>query len=202
MKLTELVPGIPEGAEEVLERALSKKPEQRYGSVTELVEHLALAAECALPTGGPNTAPPMSSRARAPPRRMPLPARISQPDPSPSSPPASTHSEREQQGTAKTQLAPSPKQDVPDGKSGPVPKASVPTSEADLLKALGGKNRRVRVVTHSGSASGLTPEQAFMLSRLEGGLSVDEALDVSPLPRKDSLRVLVELMHAGHLTVE
>lgn len=189
LSLRELAPGTPEAAQEVLERALAKKPEERYGSVTELVEHFAIAAQCALPGTGPTSAPPQSSRS---PRRPPTPA--------PSSPPPSTRAEREKQGTAKTQLASSPNNPLPDGKSGPVPRRVVPDSEADLLKALGGQTRRVRVIGASHAA--LTPEQAFMLSRLEGGLSVEEALDVSPLPRRDSLRVLVELLHAGHLAVE
>ncbi len=50
--------------------------------------------------------------------------------------------------------------------------------------------------------SKLSPQQAFLLSRIEGMLSVEEAIDLSPLPRLQTLRHLADLLSAGHLHLE
>jgi hypothetical protein len=47
------------------------------------------------------------------------------------------------------------------------------------------------------TAASLSPERAFLLSRLEGGLSFEEALDLAPMPRQDALRHLVGLLRSG-----
>ncbi|HEY6723655.1 MAG TPA: serine/threonine-protein kinase [Polyangiaceae bacterium] len=56
-----------------------------------------------------------------------------------------------------------------------------------------------RVVEVTGAARGvaLSPEQAFLLSRLDGGVTFDEALDLTPMPRQEALRQLVTLLRAG-----
>jgi hypothetical protein len=43
----------------------------------------------------------------------------------------------------------------------------------------------------------VSPEQAFLLSRLDGGASVEELLDLSPLSRHDTLRQLLALLRDG-----
>ncbi|NLE86644.1 MAG: serine/threonine protein kinase [Myxococcales bacterium] len=50
--------------------------------------------------------------------------------------------------------------------------------------------------------SKLSPQQAFLLSRIEGTLSVEEAIDLSPLPRLQTLRHLADLLSAGHLHLD
>ena len=50
--------------------------------------------------------------------------------------------------------------------------------------------------------SKLSPQQAFLLSRIEGNLSVEEAIDLSPLPRVQTLRHLADLISAGHLHLD
>jgi len=47
----------------------------------------------------------------------------------------------------------------------------------------------------------LSPAQAFLMSRLEGSPTVDEALDLSPWPREQTLGQLVGLVRAGYVTV-
>jgi serine/threonine-protein kinase len=56
-----------------------------------------------------------------------------------------------------------------------------------------------QIVEVTGTAAGvsLSPEQAFLLSRLEGGITFDEALDLTPMPRQEALRQLVKLLRAG-----
>lgn len=48
----------------------------------------------------------------------------------------------------------------------------------------------------------LSPQQAFLLSRIDGPVSVEEAIDLSPLPRVQTLRHLADLIHTGHLRLE
>ncbi len=53
----------------------------------------------------------------------------------------------------------------------------------------------------SGIAS-LSPQQAFLLSRVDGYLTVEEAIDLSPLPRVQTLRHVAGLVRAGHLRLD
>lgn len=59
------------------------------------------------------------------------------------------------------------------------------------------------VLKSDGAASNgrLSPEQAYLLSRLEGGVSLEEALDLSHLPRAYTLGLLVGLMRLGHISM-
>jgi serine/threonine protein kinase len=63
------------------------------------------------------------------------------------------------------------------------------------------QHRLTVVVAPSNLDSRVSPEQAFLLSRLDGGASVDEVLDLSPLPRRDTLRQLLALMRDGLVAV-
>jgi eukaryotic-like serine/threonine-protein kinase len=53
-------------------------------------------------------------------------------------------------------------------------------------------NKKVRV----------SPEQAFILSRVDGGVTLDEAIDLSPLPRQKTLRLLVSMLRQGLIAAE
>lgn len=70
-------------------------------------------------------------------------------------------------------------------------------------RRLGSLGNTIRVSTGAspGIGQGLSPEQAFLLSRLEGGLSVEEALDLSPLSREKTLAQIVGLMRLGHISL-
>ena len=60
----------------------------------------------------------------------------------------------------------------------------------------------VRRVPSTPSELCISPEQAFLLSRLEGYGSVEEVLDLSPLPRRETLRHLVAMLQKGVLASE
>jgi hypothetical protein len=60
----------------------------------------------------------------------------------------------------------------------------------------------VRRVPSGPSDLRISPEQAFLLSRLEGYGSVEEVLDLSPLPRRETLRHLVSLLQKGVIASE
>ncbi|HYQ41348.1 MAG TPA: serine/threonine-protein kinase [Polyangiaceae bacterium] len=67
---------------------------------------------------------------------------------------------------------------------------------------IGSLQQRLSVVgTPSNLDSRVSPEQAFLLSRLDGGASVDEVLDLSPLSRRDTLRQLLALMRDGLIAI-
>lgn len=68
-------------------------------------------------------------------------------------------------------------------------------------RRLGGLHRTLIVSASAGRARGLSPEQAFLLSRLEGGLSIEEALDLSPMSKAATLAHLVGLMRLGHVSL-
>jgi hypothetical protein len=48
----------------------------------------------------------------------------------------------------------------------------------------------------------LSPHQAFLLSRIDGYMTVEEALDLSPLPRMQTLRHLADLLRSGYLRLD
>jgi hypothetical protein len=47
------------------------------------------------------------------------------------------------------------------------------------------------------SDASLTSQEAFLLSRIEDGVTVEEVLDLSPLPREDTLSLLAGLADRG-----
>ena len=63
---------------------------------------------------------------------------------------------------------------------------------------IGSLRQRLSIVgVPSNMGASVSPEQAFLLSRLDGGASVEEVLDLSPLSRRDTLRQLLALMRDG-----
>lgn len=66
-------------------------------------------------------------------------------------------------------------------------------------RRLGKLTRTITVSSSPSTSVHLSPQQAFLLSRLEGGLSVEEAIDLSPLSRERTLGQLVSLMRQGHI---
>jgi serine/threonine protein kinase len=68
---------------------------------------------------------------------------------------------------------------------------------------IGSLAQRLTVVNvPSNMDSRVSPEQAFLLSRLDGGASVEEVLDLSPLSRRDTLRQLLALMRDGLIATD
>lgn len=67
-----------------------------------------------------------------------------------------------------------------------------------FLACLGDLNRRLVVREVPSTQSGtVSPEQAFVLSRLDGSTTVEEVLDLTPMPRQQALRLLVGLLRRG-----
>ena len=63
---------------------------------------------------------------------------------------------------------------------------------------IGSLRQRLSVVGVPSSADArVSPEQAFLLSRLDGGATVEEVLDLSPMPSRDTLRLLLGMVRDG-----
>ncbi len=97
---------------------------------------------------------------------------------------------------------------VADTLSSPDAQARVESSTT-LLNAifearLGSLSQRMVVLDQSSHHRKLrvSPEQAFLLSRVDGGVTLDEAIDLSPLPRQKTLRLLVSMMRQGLIAAE
>jgi hypothetical protein len=97
---------------------------------------------------------------------------------------------------------------VADALNSPEAQARVDSSRT-LLNAiyearLGSLSQRMVVLSPSSHNKKLrvSPEQAFLLSRVDGGVTLDEAIDLSPLPRQKTLRLLVSMMRQGLIAAE
>jgi serine/threonine protein kinase len=63
---------------------------------------------------------------------------------------------------------------------------------------IGSMQQQVNVVgVPSNLDAKVSPEQAFLISRLDGGVTVEEVLDLSPMQRRDTLRLLLALVRDG-----
>jgi serine/threonine protein kinase len=76
--------------------------------------------------------------------------------------------------------------------------------DAIAVAQLGGVDGRVLLSQGCPWAASLelSPQHAFLLSRLEGGLTIDEAFDVSGMTQRDTLRVLAGLVRRGIAVVQ
>lgn len=54
-----------------------------------------------------------------------------------------------------------------------------------------------QVVHHGQTPAALDPRTAFLLSRIDGTMSVDELLEISGMPRLEALRLLAQLLRQG-----
>ena len=54
-----------------------------------------------------------------------------------------------------------------------------------------------KIPRHGGSVPDLDPRAAFLLSRIDGSITVDDLLEVSGMPRLEAMRVLALLIRHG-----
>jgi hypothetical protein len=75
--------------------------------------------------------------------------------------------------------------------------------EGSLEVRLGRLEHPLRVLAPPpGERTSLLPEEAFLLSRVDGVASADEVIDLSPLPRLRTLRLLVRLLRRALISNE
>jgi serine/threonine-protein kinase len=237
--IEQLAPHVPTEAGDVLRRALSKDPEQRFASIVDFAAALlrasgasvpppinALGVAATMPVGAPSTAPKATEERRPSDRyqtglRQKTPAMPAAPavegGPSPLANVFNPHDlaraldqARQAHGMGDTELAVNNAETallVADALNTPDAQARVESSTT-LLNAiyearLGSLSQRMVVLSpRSNKKLKLSQEQAFLLSRVDGGVTLDEAIDLSPLPRQKTLRILVSMMRQGLIAAE
>ncbi len=214
---------VPRDIDQVLALALAKNPEERFSNIAAFA---AALEACRAELGRPSALPEMRSDARASaPEIDPLPlmtTRIS------SGPPQSieqrtswraaspTDAVRELVERARTELgldnlevalscaesAIEVAQEAPDPQEASVIIRKNARLFTTIFERRIGDLKRTLEVHPAGRRSGsLTPEQAYLLSRLDGRLTVEEAIDLSPLSRELTLAHIVALVRTGHLSL-
>jgi serine/threonine protein kinase len=222
---------VPAALDQVILRALSKSPVDRYPSILEFSEALEKAAgELAEGLSGleyPSTAPRPAGVSRVP--VSDAPTIDSSRDEVPSAEPrtgtrrtrTSWHSKdpvkavqdlidrtRQELGLDNLDLAVKCAesaleiaQTVKQPEVAELIRKNAGLFERTFERRLGKFTRRITLRPNSSQEQSLSPEQAFLLSRLEGGLSIDEAIDLSPLSREQTLGQLVGLIRTGHISL-
>jgi serine/threonine-protein kinase len=244
--LDQLAPHVPRDVSEVLHRALSKDPEQRFPSISDFATALLRAAGTSLIPTRDTVAMAMTIPAAAPsssPVSSPLAAALASPLPprtpsdrydtglrtrAPNEPTAQGNAPtllnqfspgdltraleqaRQAHGMGDIELAVNNAETallVADALNTPDAQSRVESSRT-LLNAiyearLGSLSQRMVVLSPTSNKKlRVSPEQAFLLSRVDGGVTLDEAIDLSPLPRQKTLRLLVSMIRQGLIAAE
>ncbi|MCU1278644.1 MAG: hypothetical protein JWM53_2190, partial [bacterium] len=85
------------------------------------------------------------------------------------------------------------------GLGGAVARDYLPLVEQIYGAILGGAER---VPTHGKAMGDLEPRSAFLLSRIDGSMTVEDVLDVSGMPRLEALRVMALLVRRGAVVIK
>jgi serine/threonine protein kinase len=221
------VPTLPSGVGPVLRRAMAKEPSQRYESITDFASALASAAARPAPSSTPTPSSNTTLRLTSDPSVLNEGVRRERPTAGSRAPersPISTMPEapsiirltKALEGAKKARSA----RDVDlaaklveralsigDALGNSESAAALNREEAliegSLEVRLGRLEHALRVLTPPpGERASLLPEEAFLLSRVDGVASADEVIDLSPLPRQRTLRLLVRLLRRGLISNE
>jgi serine/threonine protein kinase len=230
--LEQLAPHVPKETAEVLRRALSKAPDERFASITEFAATLLRASGTSLPPPidslsvaitmpvGPPTRAPAVALHRSPSDRFQTGTRAKTPADVTAPTLANTFTAsdltraldqaRQAHGMGDVELAVNNAETaliVADAMNNAEANARVESSRT-LLSAiyearLGSLSQRMVVLSPTSKQKvRVSPEQAFLLSRVDGGVTLDEAIDLSPLPRQKTLRLLVSMLRQGLIAAQ
>jgi serine/threonine protein kinase len=237
--IEQLAPHVPPEAGDVLRRALSKDPDQRFPSISEFASALLRASGASLPPpldalAVANTVPagPPAPLGSSPFSSAPIAAARPVSDryqtglraKTPTDVTAATIANgfstndlsraldqaRQAHGMGDIELAVNNAETallVADALNSPEAiarmDASRPLLNAIFEARLGSLSQRMVVLSPTSKKKlRVSPEQAFLLSRVDGGVTLDEAIDLSPLPRQKTLRLLVSMMRQGLIAAE
>jgi serine/threonine protein kinase len=194
--LIELSPWVG-GVSNVVMRGLSKEPRDRFRSIGEFAEALRAAGARELGSGS-------ASRTRAPAPATPEPSRASKIATEVRNVAESARQAFDRGELREAALLAEMVVDLAntalDPRVAPTVERFSELLERILVDRLGGISRMLRVApSPSFALLKLTPEEAFLLSRIDDGLTLDEALDVSAMPRLQTLRHLTRLLRSGAL---
>ncbi|HEX8951177.1 MAG TPA: hypothetical protein VF945_04995, partial [Polyangia bacterium] len=87
------------------------------------------------------------------------------------------------------------------GLDGQVARDHLPLVEQIYGAILGAPKLDARVPKHGKAMGDLEPRSAFLLSRIDGAMSVEDVLDVSGMPRLEALRVMALLVRRGAVVI-
>jgi hypothetical protein len=85
------------------------------------------------------------------------------------------------------------------GLGGEMARDHLPLVEQIYGAILGGADR---VPVHGKAVGDLEPRSAFLLSRIDGSMTVEDVLDVSGMPRLEALRVMALLVRRGAVVIK
>jgi serine/threonine-protein kinase len=199
---SQVSPWLPGEVDAVLARALSKEPRDRFPSVSDFATALAVAAGIEARPGS------------VPPRSRPL--RHSEPTVTVSEPEAPSpilalvdraRAALEAADIVEASTHAGMAFDLATSTEDPHAAALLAESELVLTRVfmlrLGSPSHRLFPVrVRSVSDLPLSPKAAFLLSRLDRGMTVEQALDVAAMPRLQALRGLVQLVNCGAVHTE
>ncbi|HEY3254747.1 MAG TPA: serine/threonine-protein kinase [Polyangiaceae bacterium] len=214
-RIEDLVAGLPAGIGPVLRRGMAKAPEQRFDTVAEFASALSAAAAPQIGTPNGNS----TSRLTSDPsvlgserRERPTSTGFGQTGRRKliSTTPGPPSQLRLQKALDEAKKARSARDidlaamlveralSVADVLGNGEALAALEREEAliegSLEMRLGRRERALRLLPQSEEQLALLPEEAFLLSRIDGVASAEEVLDLSPLPRLRTLRLLVRLL--------
>jgi serine/threonine protein kinase len=185
------IPDLSPRVSAVIERGMAKDPAHRYRNVSELAQALRAAVS------GPTARSAMSEQPTLPGIAGPLSAtdaeRIVE-----ATRTALEHGDLDAAckfahlGTAALRQGGEPRAVA-------LLELSVPLFEHVFAARVGGSRRRLRAASSPAPAQSLSPAEAFLLSRADDALSVEDLLDVAALPRPEALRSIARLLDLGLL---
>jgi serine/threonine-protein kinase len=208
-RIEDLVPGLPPGVGPVLRRAMSKAPEQRFPTIVEFASALGAAAAPAAPTPTtPTVAEPNTNTTLRLTSDPSVLASERFERPTPISAPAQARllsaldAAKKARSARDIDLAATLVErafTIADALGNSEARAALEREEAliegSLEMRLGRRDGVLHLVpANSEERISLLPEEAFLLSRIDGISSAEEVIDLSPLPRVRTLRLLVRLL--------
>ncbi len=224
-RIEDWVPGLPAGVGPVLRRAMAKAPEQRFDTIAEFANALANAALLATPqvvsaghatlrlTSDPDVLEPDSrghvsspggGKARAhkviattpgPPSQLRLLKVLEDAKRARSARDIDLAAMHAEQALS-----------IADALGNDEASAALAREEAliegSLEMRLGRREGVLRLLSQPEDRVSLLPEEAFLLSRIDGVARAEEVVDLSPLPRLRTLRLLVRLLRQNLISNE
>jgi len=203
-RIEDLAPKLPAGVGSVLRHAMAKAPEQRFDTVVDFANALSFAAQ--EPVALPNRASPSESSTL----RLNNDPRLLEPGPPSQTRLLKVLEDAKRARSARdidlaatlVERALSIADVLGNGEAFAVLVREEALIEGSLEMRLGRRERALRLLPPSEDLVSLLPEEAFLLSRIDGVASAEEVLDLSPLPRLRTLRLLVRMLRRNLISNE
>ncbi|HET7543123.1 MAG TPA: serine/threonine-protein kinase [Polyangiaceae bacterium] len=188
-RIEDLVPNLPAGIGPVLRRAMAKDREQRFNTVVEFAQALRAAAPAA---GMPGSGVSPTAQAKSSSTSPNAPSRLRVLEVLDDARRARSARDIDLAATL-VERALSLADALADRETAALLEREEALIEGSLEVRLGRPERALRLLPQPEHLV-LLPEEAFLLSRIDGVASAEEVVDLSPLPRLRTLRLLVRML--------